>query len=88
MFLTLPRMLARFFHNLRVPPKTLASLRRFSDLAAGTWPLNHEQERSWRRFVINASREDAAFDIDELDASVLRVEQPFYEELHAHRITP
>jgi hypothetical protein len=50
----------------RVPPKTLASLRVFSDLAAGTWPLNHEQERSWRRFVINASREDAAFDIDEL----------------------
>jgi len=50
----------------RVPPKTLASLRLFSDLAAGTWPLNREQERSWRRFVINACQEDAAFDIDEL----------------------
>lgn len=50
----------------RVPPKTLASLRLFSDLAAGTWPLNSEQERSWRRFVIYACREDAAFDIDEL----------------------
>ena len=50
----------------RVPPKTLAALRQFSDSAAGTWPLNTDQERLWRRFIVNACREDAAFDIDEL----------------------
>ena len=50
----------------RVPPKTLTSLRLFSDLAAGAWPLSTDEERLWRRFIINACREDAAFDIDEL----------------------
>jgi hypothetical protein len=59
---TIPRL----GHLSRVPPKTLASLRLFSDLAVGAWPLNLEQERLWRRFIINACREDAAFDIDEL----------------------
>ena len=50
----------------RVPPKTLVALRQFSDAAAGAWPLSTDQERLWRRFIINACREDAAFDIDEL----------------------
>jgi hypothetical protein len=44
----------------------LAALRRFSDLAAGAWPLPAELEQVWRQFVISACREDAAFDVDEL----------------------
>ena len=59
---TIPRL----GRNSRVPPKTLAALRRFSDLAAGAWPLPAELEQMWRRFVISACREDAAFDVDEL----------------------
>jgi hypothetical protein len=50
----------------RVPPKTLAALLLFSDGAAGAWPLPTELERLWRRFVIHACREDAAFDVEEL----------------------
>jgi hypothetical protein len=49
-----------------VPPRTLTSLRLFSDAAAGSWPLSPEQERLWRRFIINVCREDTMFDIDEL----------------------
>jgi hypothetical protein len=59
---TIPRL----GRNSRVPPKTLAALRLFSDLAAGAWPLPTEMEPIWQRFVISACREDAAFDIDEL----------------------
>jgi hypothetical protein len=59
---TIPRL----GRNSRVPPKTLATLLLFSDLAAGTWPLCTELEQIWRRFVISACREDAAFNIDEL----------------------
>jgi hypothetical protein len=50
----------------RVPPRTMASLLMFSDLAGGAWPLSTQLEHIWRRFVISACREDAAFDIDEL----------------------
>ncbi len=50
----------------RVPPKTLAALRRFSDSAAGAWPLSADHDRLWRRFMISACREHATFDIDEL----------------------
>jgi hypothetical protein len=50
----------------RVPPTTEAALRMFSDYGAGIWPLPPELERTWRRFVIEACREDAAFDVDEL----------------------
>jgi len=56
----------RLGRNSRVPPKTLAALVSFSDLAAAAWPLPTELEPVWRRFVISACREDAAFDIDEL----------------------
>ena len=59
---TIPRL----GRNSRVPPKTLAALRSFSDLAAGAWPLPAECEQLWRHFVITACREDTAFDIDEL----------------------
>jgi hypothetical protein len=59
---TIPRL----GRNSRVPPKTLAALLLFSDLAAGAFPLSNELEKIWRRFVINACREDAALDIDEL----------------------
>ncbi len=59
---TIPRLGS----NSRVPPNTLAALLRFSDLAAGTWPLSTDLEPEWRRFVINACQEDAAFDVDEL----------------------
>jgi len=59
---TIPRL----GRTSRVPPKTLAALRLFSDLAAGAWPLSTDQEQLWRRFVIHACREDAAFDVDEL----------------------
>ncbi len=52
--------------NSRVPPRTLAALHSFSDLAAGAWPLTADLEEAWRHFVISACREDAAFDIDEL----------------------
>ena len=50
----------------RVPQRTLAALRLFSDLAAGAWPLSTDLEQHWRRFVIKACQEDVAFDIDEL----------------------
>ncbi len=50
----------------RVPPKTLAALRLFSDSAAGASLLSKDQERLWRRFIIIACREDTIFDIDEL----------------------
>ena len=50
----------------RVPPKTLAALRFFSDMAAGVWPLPAQCEQAWRHFVISACLEDAAFDIEEL----------------------
>jgi hypothetical protein len=50
----------------RVPPKTAAALLTFSDSVAGIWPLPPESERMWRHFVIDACREDAAFDVDEI----------------------
>jgi hypothetical protein len=60
---TIPRL----GRNSRVPPKTLAALVLFSDMAGGVWPLPSEElEQLWRRFVISACQEDAAFDVDEL----------------------
>ena len=59
---TIPRL----GHASQVPPKTMATLYIFSDLAAGTWPLSADMDRAWNRFVATACREGAAFDIDEL----------------------
>jgi hypothetical protein len=59
---TIPRL----GHASQVPPKTMAALYLFSDLAAGRWPLSPEMDRSWQRFVATACRECAAFDVDEL----------------------
>jgi hypothetical protein len=50
----------------RVPPNTLIAMGMFSDLASGEWPIDAEHESLWRQFVIQACREDAAFDVDEL----------------------
>ena len=56
----------QFGTKSRVPPRTLAALGLFSDLAAGAWPLSTDLEQHWRRFVIRACQEDVAFDLDEL----------------------
>lgn len=56
----------RLGYASQVPPKTLAALHAFSDLAAGTWPLSTDLNRAWQHFVATACRDGAAFDVDEL----------------------
>jgi len=48
-----------------VPHRTMSTLKQFTNLASGAWPLQADMESVWKRFVITACREDAAFDIDE-----------------------
>jgi hypothetical protein len=53
--------------NSLVPPKTMAALLAFSDVASGErLPLSEDSEITWRKFLIAASQEDVAFDTDEL----------------------
>jgi hypothetical protein len=50
-----------------VQPGTMAALLAFSDVATGGGlPLSEASEAAWRKFLINASQEDIAFDTDEL----------------------
>jgi hypothetical protein len=53
--------------NSVVPPRTMAALVAFSDVATGGGlPLSDAPEAAWRRFLITASQQDVAFDQDEL----------------------
>lgn len=50
-----------------VPPKTMAALVAFCDVATGGGlPLSEPSETLWRRFLVTASRDDVAFDQEEL----------------------
>ena len=57
----------RFSESSRVPWGTRDSLREFSDLAAGAWPLDSTHEPLWRRFVILSTKEEAMFSGEELE---------------------
>jgi hypothetical protein len=53
--------------NSLVQPRTMAALLAFSDVATGGGlPLSEASESAWRKFLITASREDVAFDKEEL----------------------
>jgi hypothetical protein len=53
--------------NSLVQPRTMAALLAFSDVATGEGlPLSEASEAAWRKFLITASREDVAFDTEEL----------------------
>lgn len=52
--------------NSLVPPRTMAALLAFCDIATGELPLSTTAEAAWRKFLIVAGQEDVAFDIQEL----------------------
>jgi hypothetical protein len=56
----------RFGPNSSVPPRTMAALVAFSDVAAGELPLSTTAETAWRKFLIAAGQEDVIIDADEL----------------------
>ncbi|MEI7685747.1 MAG: hypothetical protein WCL32_12035 [Planctomycetota bacterium] len=53
--------------NSQVEPKTMAALIHFCNIATGGGlPLSEAADAVWRKFIIMASRENVAFDEDEL----------------------